>query len=439
MVDLHIWEFPLSLSLAAAFIALVLLLGLKMRGKLIVRIIAGRKFSVVMLALLAFFIAVEGTLGLRLFHSWPFLVIVLLTMLSLGIATLDALKAQRCRKIQGAAGGSLASILSHGGLFLILFAGFFGAPDFREGEMIVSQGSSEHMAYSERGEYMPLPFSLTLKDFVIDTHYDGISAKQYTSTMEVSPVLADSLSTAGSGQGGAVRTLRSSVNHPAHYRGYGLFQADFDQYALSYSVIKIVRDPWLPLVYIGMAILALAAFLEVRRTWRGRMFLPVVIVLALLFTVVTVAKINFGTLMPALRSIWFVPHLLIYMIAYAVLAMALIFAVVSFFKPQTAILSRKFLSTASSLLIIGMLCGAVWAKAAWGDYWTWDAKECWAAVTWLLTLIGTHIPVAAAPRFRRRFVAVFVAILLSFLAMQITWYGVNYLPSAQNSLHTYNN
>lgn len=92
---------------------------------------------------------------------------------------------------------------------------------------------------------------------------------------------------------------------------------------------------------------------------------------------------------------------------------------------------KGLFTTASAFLLIGMLCGAVWAKDAWGDYWTWDAKECWAAVTWLITVVGSHTP--AKTKWHT-----LVVIVITFAAMQITWYGVNYLPSAEYSMHTYN-
>ncbi|MBR5136353.1 MAG: cytochrome c biogenesis protein CcsA, partial [Rikenellaceae bacterium] len=79
---------------------------------------------------------------------------------------------------------------------------------------------------------------------------------------------------------------------------------------------------------------------------------------------------------------------------------------------------------------IGMLTGALWAKQAWGAYWSWDPKEAWAAAAWGLYLLAIHL------RGRGRwFVAVGVA---AFLTLQMCWYGVNYLPSAENSVHTYN-
>ena len=97
------------------------------------------------------------------------------------------------------------------------------------------------------------------------------------------------------------------------------------------------------------------------------------------------------------------------------------------------------LQTSSCLLLIGMLCGAVWAKQAWGDYWTWDPKECWALATWMLTLIGMHLKTKSDnPKVQKTMlVLLLVFVLLSFAAMQMTWYGVNYLPSAELSLHTY--
>ena len=78
-----------------------------------------------------------------------------------------------------------------------------------------------------------------------------------------------------------------------------------------------------------------------------------------------------------------------------------------------------------------MLTGAVWARQAWGDYWSWDAKENWAATTWLLSLIPLHLSNHRSSRYT-------IVLLLTFLALQITWYGVNYLPAAKDSLHTYN-
>ena len=43
-----------------------------------------------------------------------------------------------------------------------------------------------------------------------------------------------------------------------------------------------------------------------------------------------------------------------------------------------------------SFMTLGMLMGALWAKEAWGHYWSWDPKETWAAITWLAYLVYVH-------------------------------------------------
>ena len=122
------------------------------------------------------------------------------------------------------------------------------------------------------------------------------------------------------------------------------------------------------------------------------------------------------------------------MIAYAALALSLLFKLLSFIPRlgKLEALSRPLLLTSSNLILMGIIFGAIWAQLCWGEYWAWDAKECWAAATYLLCLGTIHL---REKKSRAGFVC---ALLLSFAAMQMTWYGVNYLPSAKDSMHTYN-
>lgn len=387
--------FPLSAILAGIFITVTLLCRGKASRSKFLKFLSGRVFSTSVLILATILTAVEGTWKLGLFHNPGFLFLVLLMMFTLG----------------------LSFSITHFGFLLILFGGFFGAPDFTDGRMAVSYEVPSSYAVSPDGLTIPLDFNVKLKDFRIEYHEDGTSPKQYTSVLEID---------------GAEKT--TSVNKPCHHNGYFIYQSDYDRTDGAFSVLYLVRDPWLIFVIIGMVVLAAGAVLDLRRTWHSKAVLPIVVALAVVFGLISMARINLGTLMPALRSLWFVPHLIIYMMAYSVLALSVICGIISIFgKPSAGDLSAKLLGTASSLLIIGMLCGAAWAKTAWGDYWTWDAKECWAAATWMLTLIGLHLP----SRKGRKGVLTFT--ILAFLAMQITWYGVNYLPSAEYSMHTYNN
>lgn len=404
MIDLQIWSFPLSIILAAAFVLFVFLCS-KSRTTKYLGWLSSRNFALITIIASIVLIAIEGTWSLQLYHNWAFITMILLLMIPLGVITIVGIR----RKT------SLYAFFSHAGLLLILFGGLFGAADVTESQIVVSRHQSEHLSFTTKGQIVPLPFEIQLKDFIIDYYEDEISPKQYTSIITIDG-----------------KEMQTTVNSPCRYAGWDIYQSDYDPYEMNYSVLKLVRDPWIPVVYVGMLLLVIGAMIGMKYTWRSKKVIPFIIALTVLFTVLSLARINLGHLMPALRSLWFYPHIIIYMVAYSVLAVASVMGIVYLKRGKTTEIPQKLLTTASSLLLIGMLCGAVWAKQAWGQYWTWDAKEDWAAVTWLITVVGAHLP-----QYRRQ-LWIAIVIWISFLAMQITWYGVNYLPSSQYSMHTYN-
>lgn len=170
--------------------------------------------------------------------------------------------------------------------------------------------------------------------------------------------------------------------------------------------------------------------------WRFSFLLPFGAILASVFTIINIARpeIHNVTLMPALQSAWFVPHVTVYMLAYAILAVGLVAALFSILQKNELMKAADVLTRiGASLILIGMIMGAVWAKQAWGDYWAWDAKENWAVVTWLLYVTYLHL---RARYSAKRGLAITV-LTIAFIALQITWYGVNHLPAAQKSMHTY--
>lgn len=91
--------------------------------------------------------------------------------------------------------------------------------------------------------------------------------------------------------------------------------------------------------------------------------------------------------------------------------------------------------TGTAFLTIGMLTGAIWAKDAWGNYWSWDPKETWAAITWTIYLLYIHIRLQRTYKSKRLLYGLLIA---GFVSLQMCWYGVNYLPAAQKSVHLYN-
>jgi len=207
--------------------------------------------------------------------------------------------------------------------------------------------------------------------------------------------------------------------------------------------------------------------------------------------------------LPALQSPWFTPHIAVYMISYALFAVAFILTFVRLFKifvhwlhskemkyispiiaitlsgifylisktgveAWTTIPVNKILATviifllaniitifagyklrkienmpdyrdasyqlirlAFPLMTFGMLSGALWAEEAWGGYWSWDLKENWSLVTWLLYLIYFHVRTQKKLQFWEDIAQVF-----AFIALFTTFILVNLLPKI-NSLHSY--
>ena len=186
------------------------------------------------------------------------------------------------------------------------------------------------------------------------------------------------------------------------------------------------------------------AGLLVYSRWKYKWILSFSTLLAAVFIVINLLKpeIHNKTLMPALQSPWFAPHVIVYMMAYALLGAAFVMSVFMLWKAKSdkSVISEgmnicdNLVYTGWSFLTIGMLFGALGAKEAWGTYWAWDPKETWAAATWLAYLVYIHHRLR--PKASKRF-ALWV-LVANFALLQMCWWGINYLPSAKNnSVHTY--
>lgn len=93
-------------------------------------------------------------------------------------------------------------------------------------------------------------------------------------------------------------------------------------------------------------------------------------------------------------------------------------------------LSYRLLGLGFPLLTIGILSGAVWANEAWGSYWSWDPKETWALITWLVFAIYLHARITKGWSGQR-------PALIATLGFFVVWFcylGVNLLGTG---LHSY--
>jgi ABC-type transport system involved in cytochrome c biogenesis permease subunit len=138
---------------------------------------------------------------------------------------------------------------------------------------------------------------------------------------------------------------------------------------------------------------------------------------------------------PVLQSFWFVPHVLIYFIAYGCFAVSF-FVSILYLAGHRRVYEEhvyKLILFGFVMLSAGMVTGAIWAKQAWGSYWSWDLKENWALITWFVYLLYLHIRYIPE---RPGKVSVIFAII-GFLAIAFTYVGISVLPSAKESLHIY--
>jgi len=93
-------------------------------------------------------------------------------------------------------------------------------------------------------------------------------------------------------------------------------------------------------------------------------------------------------------------------------------------------ITYKTICLAFPLLTLMIASGAYWANQTWGSYWSWDPKETWAAITWLVYAGYLHMRVTRGWRGRR---AAYFAIL-GFAVVMFTFFGVTYLLPG---LHAY--
>jgi ABC-type transport system involved in cytochrome c biogenesis permease subunit len=146
------------------------------------------------------------------------------------------------------------------------------------------------------------------------------------------------------------------------------------------------------------------------------------------------------TLMPALQSPWFIPHVIVYIVGYAFLGFSFLIGVWGLYihyqgkdVARVMLMADNIIYIGFAFLTFGLLFGALWAKEAWGHYWTWDPKETWAFITWLAYLLYIHIRL----RKKQSHKTALWIVVFAFITILICWFGVNYLPSAQSSVHVY--
>lgn len=148
--------------------------------------------------------------------------------------------------------------------------------------------------------------------------------------------------------------------------------------------------------------------------------------------------------MPVLNSPLLSLHVSVIMMAYALLSLTFLCGttalIVRLLQRDThrmhgqllalQLLSRLLLYPAVAALGTGIFVGAIWANVSWGQYWSWDPKETWALITFMVYAVALH------PTLIRRLnapLAYHAFMVFAFLALLMTYFGVNYLLGGMHS------
>ncbi len=184
-----------------------------------------------------------------------------------------------------------------------------------------------------------------------------------------------------------------------------------------------------------------------KATSLGSFVMPVIMVMVAASSVFTG---DLKPLDPALKSLWIYSHTILAFGAYACFTIsggtAVMYLIQSRFLktkhlgamfrklPSLDILDEigyRSLTFGFPMLTVAIITGAIWASKAWGSYWSWDPKETWSFITWLIYAALLHGRLTTGWRGRRAAILTVVG----FFVMLFTFIGVNlFIPG----LHSYN-
>lgn len=160
---------------------------------------------------------------------------------------------------------------------------------------------------------------------------------------------------------------------------------------------------------------------------------------------------SIGPMMPVLNSPLLSIHVSIIMMSYALLALTFICGLTAFMiigvnrvrdmnhtgpsntdiqTESLQVLSRIFLYPAVTTMGLGIFIGAIWANISWGTYWSWDPKETWALITFMIYAVVLHTQ--SLPLFRKP-IPYHLYMVIAFLSIIMTYFGVNYILGGMHS------
>ena len=169
-----------------------------------------------------------------------------------------------------------------------------------------------------------------------------------------------------------------------------------------------------------------------------KQFGPLLSSFALLVAMITDGNPQITQLMPVLQSPLLSVHVMVIMFSYTLFGLTALIGLQGLIahhrkqeekEQQLAALSQFLLYPAVALIAIGIFIGAIWANVSWGRYWSWDSKETWALITMLIYSAPLHADI----KWLRKAQHMHIYMLLAFLSVLMTYFGVNYFLSGMHS------
>lgn len=141
-----------------------------------------------------------------------------------------------------------------------------------------------------------------------------------------------------------------------------------------------------------------------------------------------------GERAPILNSPYFCLHVSVIMMSYVLLILTCLCGILGICwrsrQERMRDLSHLFLYPALTTMGFGIFIGAIWANVSWGNYWSWDSKETWALITFMIYAVVVHTQ--SLPVFRNPLVY-HIYITLAFMSIAMTYFGVNYFLTGMHS------
>ena len=212
-------------------------------------------------------------------------------------------------------------------------------------------------------------------------------------------------------------------------------------YLVMFIVWRAIASGHFPLAngYETMVFMSALSLILTICLWRRHSLMPsfgfIMSGLTLLVAMMGQSNPQITPLMPVLASPLLSIHVCVIMMSYTLLAFTALTGIAVLARPSAqpadlTRLSQLMLYPALFLLTAGIFIGAVWANVSWGRYWGWDPKEVWALITMIVYALPLHRESIAWLRNPRHY---HLYMLLAFLSVIITYFGVNFFLGGMHS------